>query len=120
MKIAVATDDCKVVRFGHFGDAEMYEIFEYEDGDFKLVKTMENPYTDEKLGITDHNDPRKAALIHDLLKDCDVFVGHSMGMRNRKLLEEKGILMVALKKKNVPIEEALKIALEEAKKHGKL
>ncbi len=113
MRIAVATDDGKVVRFGHFGDAEMYHIYDYDGAEFKLVEVRENPYTDEKLGITNHNDPRKAGLIHTLLSDCQVFIGHSMGMKNRKLLEEKGIRMIALKKKGVPIEEALKLAVSQ-------
>ncbi len=118
MRIAVATDDGKVVRFGHFGDAEMYYIYEFDGQDFKLVEKKENPYTDEKLGITEHNDPRKAKIIYEFLKDCQVFLGHSMGMRNRKILEEKGILMVALKKKGVPIEDGLKIAVEKAREAG--
>lgn len=120
MRIAVATDDGKVIRFGHFGDAEMYYIYDFDGKEFKLIEVKENPYTDEKLGITEHNDPRKARIIYDFLKDCDVFVGHSMGMRNRKILEEMGILMVALKRKNVPIENALKIAVEKAKEAGKI
>ncbi len=113
MRIAVATDDGKTVRFGHFGDAEMYYIFDYEDGVFKFVEKRINEYTDEKLGIEEHNNPEKAKLIKNLLSDCQVFVGHSMGLQNRKLLEKRGIKMIPLYKKGVSIEDALKKVMDE-------
>ncbi len=113
MRIAVATDDGKTVRFGHFGDAEMYYIYDYENGEFRFVEKRINDYTDEKLGIEEHNNPEKARLIKELLSDCQVFVGHSMGSKNRELLQRKGIKMIPLYKKNVPIEEALKRVKDE-------
>ena len=91
MKVAVATDDKKTIRRGHFGDAEVYVIFTVENGEIVNREERENPYTDEKLGITEHNLPHKARLILEFLKDCDVFIGRAMGHKNRKILEEKGI-----------------------------
>ncbi len=116
MRIAVATDDGKTVRFGHFGDAEMYYIYDYKDGEFHFVEKRINDYTDEKLGIDEHNNPEKAKLIKHLLSDCQVFIGHSMGMQNRKLLEKKSIKMFPLMKKNVPIEKALEMVKSELEK----
>ena len=112
MKFAVATDDGKTLRFGHFGDAEKYMIYEYKDGSFAFLEERENPYTDEKLGIDKHDDARKAGLIKELLKDVDVLVGHSMGRQNRERLKKQGKKMIPLLKKNISIEEALKLALD--------
>ncbi len=111
MKFAVATDDGETLRFGHFGDAKRYMIYEYKDGEFVFLTERENPYTDEKLGIEKHDDARKAGLIKDLLQDVDVFVGHSMGRQNRERLRKQGKKMVPLLKKNITIEEALKLSL---------
>ncbi len=116
MRIAVATDDGKTVRFGHFGDAEMYFIFDYENGEFKFVEKRINDYTDEKLGIEEHNNPEKAKLIKNLLSDCQVFIGHSMGLQNRKLLEKRGIKMIPLYKRGVLIEDALKMVKDEVER----
>ena len=112
MKFAVATDDGKTLRFGHFGDAEKYMIYEYKDSNFVFLEERENPYTDEKLGINRHDDEKKAGLIKELLRDVDVLVGHSMGRRNRERLKKQGKKMIPLLKKNISIEEALKLALE--------
>ncbi len=112
MKFAVATDDGKNLRFGHFGDAEKYAIFEYENGEFTFLEMRDNPYTDEKLGIDRHDDERKAGLIKNLLSDVDVLVGHSMGRQNRERLKKQGKKMIPLLKKNISIEEALRLALD--------
>lgn len=112
MKFAVATDDGKTLRFGHFGDAEKYHIYEYKNGEFVFLEERENPYTDEKLGINKHDDEKKAALVKELLRDVDVFVGHSMGRRNRERLEKMGKKMLPLLKKDISIKEALLLALE--------
>ncbi len=119
MKFAVATDDGKALRFGHFGDAEKYRIYEYRNGEFIFVEERENPYTDEKLGIKKHNDEGKAGLVKELLDDVDVFVGHSMGKQNRERLERKGKKMIPLLKKNISVEEALIIALVRLKESSK-
>lgn len=92
MRIAIATDDLKTVRKGHFGDAEYFVIFEVIEGKLKLVEKRENPYTDEKLGIKEHENPEKAKMIAEFLKDCKVFIAHAMGRKNRKILEERGVI----------------------------
>jgi len=112
LRIAVATDDGKTMRFGHFGDALEYHIFDYEDGRLTFVETRKNLLTDEALGIEEHDNPMKARMMREQLSDCDVFVGHSMGLKNRRKLEEMGVKMIPLVKKGLSIEEALKRALE--------
>ena len=109
MRIAVATDDGATVRRGHFGDALRYAI--YEDG--RLLELRENPYTDEKLDITEHNDPRKAALIGQLLADCQVLVGSSHGRKNAERLRARGMRFVKVPW-GTPLEDAVRRALEES------
>ena len=107
MRIAIATDDKKTVRRGHFGDAEFYAIYDGEN----FVEFRENPYTDEKLGITKHDDPRKAKLIAEFLADCQVLVGSSHGRKNIERVKQTGKRFVKVPW-GTPIEEALKKALE--------
>jgi len=110
--IAIATDDGNTVRFGHFGDAEQYLIYEIDAaGNTLLITKRGNPYIDDPTSPhQQHNQPEKAGKILELLHDCRVFVGHSMGNKNRQILQAHGILPLALRRRNVPVAEALTIA----------
>ncbi len=113
IRLAVATDDRETVRFGHFGDAEHYLIFDVDDaGVAHLVEERENDFTDEKLGLKTHNQPQKALMMLDFLGDCRAFVGHSMGDKNKMILQAGGVLPVALRRRDVPVEEAIAAALQ--------
>ena len=116
--IAIATDDGESVRFGHFGDAERYLIYNIDSaGNSHFVETRENRYTDARLGLQQHNQPEKAKMMVQFLRDCRVFVGHSMGNKNKRILEKNGVLPLALQQRNIPVAEALeraKQALREA------
>jgi len=110
--IAIATDDGNTVRFGHFGDAEQYLIYEIDpEGNAFLVTKRDNPYIDDPTSPhRQHNQPEKAGKILELLHDCRVFVGHSMGTKNRQILQAHGVLPLALRRRNVPVAEALTLA----------
>ncbi len=105
--IAIATDDGKTVRRGHFGDAASYMIYD-EHG--KLIEERRNPYTDEALGIKAHDVPEKAKLIDQLLSDCTVLVGSAHGKKNMQRLEAVGKRFVKVPP-GTPIQDALKEAL---------
>jgi len=66
MKIAMATDDGKNFIDRHFGDANMYKIYELRPDQIKYIKTIENT-VDEEEKI--HADPKKAKGIANLLKE---------------------------------------------------
>ena len=106
MRIAIATDDGKVVRKGHFGDARVFVVYEGE----KLVELRDNPYTDEALGIKQHDVPEKAKLIDQLLSDCQILVGAAHGKKNMQRLEQVGKRFVRVAP-GTPVEKALKEAL---------
>ncbi len=95
--IAIATDDGKTVRLGHFGDAEKYLLFKYDEegNDFVKIGEVENTVKEEEEEHH-HNDPRKARKILELLKpwDCKYFVSTAMGPRSKRFLEENGIVPV--------------------------
>jgi len=66
MKIAMATDDGENFIDRHFGDANMYKIYELRPDQVKYIKTIENT-VDEEEKI--HADPKKAKGIANLLKE---------------------------------------------------
>ena len=112
MRIAIATDDGITLRFGHFGDAKFFHIYEKQGDNFKLVEVRNNPFLDEDDAHV-HNDQRKAQKILDFLSDCEVFVAHSMGIKSRNYLEKKGIKAITLMKKGLTIKTALERTLEQ-------
>ncbi len=89
--IAVATDrDGRSLWNGHFGVSPIYTIF---DRDGKLVKQVENPYSNDKH----HDNP---SLIVKLLEGVELFIARNMGKKSReKLTGEFGVksLIVDLK-----------------------
>lgn len=66
MKIAMATDNRENFIDRHFGDANMYKIYELRLDKVKYIKTIENT-VDEEEKI--HADPKKAKGIANLLKE---------------------------------------------------
>lgn len=71
MIIAVATDDGNNTMERHFGDAELYNIYELIDGKFEMIDQISNT-TEEEEG---HADPVKAKGIVELLIEKNVEVG---------------------------------------------
>ncbi len=121
--IAIATDDGKTVKLGHFGDAEKYLLYKYDNEKKEVMKIGEvaNIVKEEEEEHY-HNDPRKARKILELLKPwgCKYFVSTAMGPRSRKFLEENGIVPVFVKPRTT-IEDALsyvKSILEEEQSRG--
>ncbi len=112
--IAIATDDGKTVKLGHFGDAEKYLLYKYDEKEGKLVKMgeVENTVKEEEEEH-EHNDPRKAGKILELLKpwNCKYFVSTAMGPRSREFLESQGVIPVFVKPYTT-IDDAVKQVLD--------
>ncbi len=112
--IAIATDDGKTVKLGHFGDARKYLLYKYDEKEGKIVKIgeVENTVREEEEEHQ-HNDPRKARKILGLLKpwSCKYFVSTAMGPRSREFLETRGIIPVFVKPYTT-INDAVKYVLE--------
>ena len=86
MKIAIATDDQKTIRRGHFGDSRYYFIYEILNGEIYAEELRENPYV-----ITKQHKHGQAKDIMDLLHDCQLFMGKSMGAKSLTKITEKNI-----------------------------
>lgn len=78
--IAIATDrDKKSMWNGHFGVSPIYSIFD-ERG--KLLKQINNPYTNNKH----HDNPD---MIVQFLKGVELFIARNMGKKSRERLTKK-------------------------------
>lgn len=78
-KIACATDDGKNFISRHFGDAEKYLIYEYDEekGKFIFLEEVENrPFKEAHDG-----DPKKASFISSILapKGVNILMNKAMG-----------------------------------------
>jgi len=85
MKIAVGSDDKKTIRKGHFGESKFYLIFEVLNGEIKTEELRENPRDLEQ------NHHGKATDILELLSDCGIFMGRSMGKKSMRKIADKNI-----------------------------
>ena len=85
MKIAIATDDLKTIRSGHFGESKYYRIFTIENDRIVHEEVRENPYVKN-----DDHEHGQAKNIMQLLKDCDLFLARGMGMHSIPKLLRKG------------------------------
>lgn len=83
MIIACATDDGKKFITRHFGDANYYYIFKFEEGKFVHIDTVANTTEEEKK----HADPVKAKGIVELLnkKNVDVAMTKVFGPNIKKI-----------------------------------
>ncbi len=89
MKIAVGTDDKKTIRHGHFGESQYYLIYEILNGEIFSNQIRENPYTANKS-----HEHGQATKIVELLHDCQIFMGRSMGARSLRQIAEKNIEVI--------------------------
>lgn len=76
IRAAFATDDGTSFITRHFGDAELYMIYEIDDDGFHFVKEVRNTSAEEKEGV--HADPEKARGIAAILKQEQVNTAVSM------------------------------------------
>ena len=77
MKLAIGTDDKNSIREGHFGESQFYLIYEIRNGEIFSQELRENPFSIDKNHL--HS---QAKNIIDLLNDCQIFIGKSMGKKS--------------------------------------
>ncbi len=86
MKLAIGTDDKRTIRHGHFGESQYYSIYEIFNGEIFAQELRENPFAIDKNHV--HG---QAQNIIDLLNDCQIFIGKSMGKKSLKTIAQKNI-----------------------------
>ncbi len=98
MKIAVATDDKKTIRKGHFGSSKYFLIFEILNGEIKSEELRENPYADEEHASHHRG---KTEKIIELLSDCGLFMAASVGRKSGEIVSQHNIDLIITEKKDV-------------------
>lgn len=86
MKIAVGTDDKKTIRKKHFGESQYYLIYEILNAEIFSTEVRENPHVCK--GEHQHG---QAVKLLELLHDCDIFMGRSMGAKSLAQIANKNI-----------------------------
>ncbi|BEP16880.1 hypothetical protein PYJP_02320 [Pyrofollis japonicus] len=107
--VSIPTDDGKIVKLGHFGDGRYYYHYMYENGAWRLVRVVENPYAGEH----DHNmekdeENSKRPKIFGLNKGCTHIVAVAFGPGGQEFMEKRGLRVIRVRPRT-GIEDALKI-----------
>lgn len=100
MKLAVGTDDQKTIRRGHFGESKYYLIYEILNGEIYSKNWRINPFAAGK-----EHQHGQAKNIMELLHDCQIFMGRSMGKKSLPQIVAKNIDAIITSIEN--IEEAV-------------
>ena len=77
MKLALGSDNQKTIRHGHFGESKYYLVYEILNGEIYSKNWRINPFAAGK----EHQQGQVKNII-ELLHDCQIFMGHSMGKKS--------------------------------------
>lgn len=99
LRVAVAVDD-DTVSHKIYGRASIFDIYE-KDGEWSLIEKRENP-------IAQENPAGKTFKIIEILRDCNIFVGKSIGSKGEVRTLSSGRLFVDVSAK-MPSRETLKV-----------
>ena len=88
MKIAIGTDDKKMIRNGHFCQSRHYLVIEFLNGEIVSREYRRNPFKLDKEGQHHQGQVEK---ILELLGDCRLFMAKSMGKTFLVSLTDRGI-----------------------------
>ena len=88
MKIAIGTDDKKMIRNGHFGQSLYYLIIELLNGEIVSREYRQNPYITSEHGRHHYGQVGK---ILNLLDDCSLFLAKRMGKTSLDKFTAHGI-----------------------------
>ncbi|MGB9809320.1 MAG: NifB/NifX family molybdenum-iron cluster-binding protein, partial [Caldanaerobacter sp.] len=103
-KVAIGSNDKVHLSDKHFGMSKFFIIFEVdEENNFKKVEERENPYGEGKHKHAETEE------IMEVLKDCDVFIGRSMGRESQKRIKEEWNKTPVVLKEADTVEEAIKL-----------
>jgi len=100
MKIAVATDDGAWVRKGHFGSSRYYKIIEILNGEIVSRELRRNPFAETDDENHSHG---QADTILDLLEDCSLLIGRSMGKKSAAAITSNQVDCIVTKFETVDV-----------------
>ncbi len=106
IRFAFAVSHAKAFESCHFGDADMYLIFEWNGEKIAFKNDLKNPYKnmDESQG---HGSPKKGKAIIDLLKENDIQVMVSKQFGKNITLVNRFFIPIIIDKET--IEDALNV-----------
>lgn len=111
MKIAVASDDGKVIA-SHFGRTRGFVVFEVDGKEIKSREYLPNTFTGHARGCHEegsHHYSSHSAII-EALKDVKAVISHGMGRRIYNDLKASGIEVYVTEETDV--DKALKLFLD--------
>jgi predicted Fe-Mo cluster-binding NifX family protein len=88
MKIAIGTDDKKMIRNGHFCQSRYYLVIEFFNGEIVSREYRRSPYNVNKKR---QHYQRRVEKILELLGDCSLFMAKSMRKTSLARLTDRGI-----------------------------
>ena len=100
MKVAIGTDDGKIIRKGHFGSSRYYRIVEILNGEIAGMELRSNSFVEAENATGHHG---QAVQIVELLKDCSLFIAGSMGKKSSSEITARHIDCIITEFKTVDI-----------------
>ncbi|MDN5338421.1 MAG: hypothetical protein PWQ20_1491 [Thermotogaceae bacterium] len=79
--IAVGTKDGEIINDDHFGQSKIFSIFRLDGNNFVKIEERNNPYYDKHVHA-------KVEDILEIINDCKIWIGKSMGKGSMKKLKE--------------------------------
>ena len=115
--VAVPTDDGVYVKLGHFGDGKYYYHYVYENGEWRLVRRIENPFAGQhSLGEEEDEETGKRPKIYEMNRECTHIIAVAFGPGGAEFMEKRGLKVFRVKPRT-KIEDALRM-LEEKLRSG--
>jgi predicted Fe-Mo cluster-binding NifX family protein len=107
LKVAFSTTDGKILSNTHFGDGDLFPIYEISKTDSKYLLTVENT-TEEEEDV--HGDPKKAHGITQILKpyNVNILCGRQFGKNIVRIVKKFVPVLVDVK----TVDEAINLVIE--------
>ena len=110
MKVAVASYRGKpYVYLGHFGDAEVYKVYECSRDRCRLVDVRGNPFRGEHV-LNEEDELKKRPKVLELIGDVDAVIAIAFGKGGKEFMERHGKKVFIVPARS-DVEDALKAVI---------
>ncbi len=106
--VTIPTDDGVYVKLGHFGDGRYYYHYVYENGGWKLVRRIENPYAGQHSLGGEEEEAGKRQKIYEMNRECTHIIAVAFGPGGAEFMEKRGLRVFRVKPRT-RIEDALRM-----------
>jgi len=84
VKIAIPTDDGKIIFPGMLGMARSFHIYEHSYPALKFIAERRNPYAESMQHL-------KTLDVYEIISDCRIIVSSGIGRKGRERLKKLGV-----------------------------